>query len=213
MSCFVLEDLQSRQIRYLRAYYEERGRAGEEVHRKLNLVQLGVMITKTNMSVSPLVKYRSVAKYDNHLKKNYQIGIVVRQNGRIEVYADFMLVNEYVNPLYQCVDVDTDFNQFYLKFVKNCEKVNFGESEENLEVEIRQVRHFWRNRISVNTSKIKKDAHCWKHVLHKRISGYFRLYTQVLNFQMYMLVSHRDMISVFDMSQGANQNSEWIDTV
>ena len=137
MSCFVLEDLQSRQIRYLRAYYEERGLAGEEVHRKLNLVQLGVMITKTNMSVSPLIKYRSVAKYDSYLKKHYQIGIVVRQNGRIEIYADFMLVNEYVNPLYQCVDVGTDFNQFYLKFIKNCEKVDFAESEENLEVEVR----------------------------------------------------------------------------
>ena len=30
---------------------------------------------------------------------------------------------------------------------------------------------------------------------------------------MYMLVSHRDMISVFDMSQGANEKSEWIDTI
>ena len=57
------------------------------------------MITKTNMSISPLVKFRSVAKYDQILKKSYQIGIVLRKNGRIEVYSDFMLVNEYVNPL------------------------------------------------------------------------------------------------------------------
>ena len=110
MSCLVLEDLENRQIRYLRAYYEETEQGNRTVNRKLNLVQLGVMITKTNMTISPLIKYRSVAKFDHHTKKHYQIGIVVRENGRLEVYADFMLVNEYIHPLYQCVDVDTDFN-------------------------------------------------------------------------------------------------------
>ena len=46
------------------------------------------------------------------------MGIVVRENGRFEVYSDFMLVNEYINEKLQCVDVETDFNQFVLKFVK-----------------------------------------------------------------------------------------------
>ena len=110
MSCIVIEDLESRQVRFLRAYYEETAQENKSVNRKLNLVQLGVMITKTNMTVSPLLKYRSVAKYDESSKKHYQVGIVVRENGRIEVFADFMLVNEYINPLYQCVDVETDFN-------------------------------------------------------------------------------------------------------
>lgn len=30
---------------------------------------------------------------------------------------------------------------------------------------------------------------------------------------MYMLVSHRNMISVFDMSQGQNEKAKWIDTM
>ena len=124
-----------------------------------------------------------------------------------------MLVNEYINPLYQCVDVETDFNQFYLKFVKNAKHVESFSSIDELDFEIRQVRHFWRNRISFNTTKIKKNKDCWKHILHKRISGHFRMYTQVLNYQMFMLVSHRNMISVFDMSQGSSLDAKWSDTM
>lgn len=177
MSAFVLEDLKTRQIRYLRAYYEEITE-GEEVIRKINLVQLGVMITKTNMSVSPLIKFRCVVKFDQKLQKHYQIGIAVRLNGRIEIYSDFMLVNEYINPQLQCVDVETDFNQFYFKFVKNCDEIKQGQhTVADLEYEIRQVRHFWRNRISFNTSKIKNNPECWNYVLHKRVSRYFKLYS------------------------------------
>ena len=87
------------------------------------MVQLGVMVTKTNMSNSPLVKYRSVAKTDGKTGKGYQVAIVVRQNGRVEFYSDFMLVNEYFNTDVQCVDVETDFHQFYLKFAKDCENL------------------------------------------------------------------------------------------
>ena len=106
----------------------------------------------------------------------------MRQNGRLEVYADFMLVNEYINPQLQCVDVETDFNQFYLKFVKNCAQVDQSYRYDQLDFVVRQVRHFWRNRISFNTSKLKRSAECWNYVLHKRVSRYFKLYSQVLNF-------------------------------
>ena len=56
----------------------------------------------------------------------------MRENGRFEVYSDFMLVNEYINPKLQCVDVETDFNQFVLKFVKNSHKVKEGDLKESL---------------------------------------------------------------------------------
>ena len=46
------------------------------------------------------------------------IGLVLRENGRFEVYSDFILVNQYFNPSLQCVDMETDFDQFYLKFVQ-----------------------------------------------------------------------------------------------
>ena len=43
---------------------------------------------------------------------------MVRKNGRWEVYCDFMLVSESYDLEKQCVDVEVDFNKFYLKFVE-----------------------------------------------------------------------------------------------
>ena len=63
------------------------------------------------------------------------------------------------------------------------------------------MRHFWRNRIGFSTSSEKKDYKSWDLVLHNRIAKYVRLYTQILDFHTFMLVSHRDMISVFDMKK------------
>ena len=123
-----------------------------------------------------------------------------------------MLVNEYINPQLQCVDIETDFNQFYLKFVKKSDSYLTKVDEKKLEFEIRQVRHFWRNRISFNTSKVKKNEEKWGYVKHHRIANYFKLYTQVLNFSMYMCVSHRNMISVYDMTN-SDENAGWIDTI
>ena len=82
------------------------------------------MVNNTKMSISPCLKYRSVAKTDRH-GKHYQVGIVVRENGRFEVYSDFMLVSEFTDPQMklQCIDVETDFNQFYLRFVSNSNEI------------------------------------------------------------------------------------------
>ena len=91
--------------------------------RKLKLVQLGVMVNYSDQELSPLLKYRSVAKVDPVTKKHSQVGLVVRENGRLEVYSDFMLVSDYLTDERQCVDIETDFNQFFLKFVINADKV------------------------------------------------------------------------------------------
>ena len=48
-------------------------------------------------------------------------------------------------------------------------------------------------------------------MVDKRIAPFFRIYTQILNYSTYMLVSHRNMISVYDMS--AKEEQDWIDTV
>ena len=53
------------------------------------------MPTKTKLETSPLIKHRSVAKKDPKTGKLYTVSIVVRENGRFEVYSDFMLVYEY----------------------------------------------------------------------------------------------------------------------
>ena len=81
---------------------------------------------------------------------------------------------------------------------------------QDLEYEIRAVPHYWRNRISFSTSQILEKADMWNWIVHKRIARYFRLYTQILNFSVYMLVSHRNMVSIYDMSSHSDQ---WIQTL
>ena len=88
--------------------------------------------------------------------------------------------------------------------------------------EIRQVRHIWRNRISFSTTRLQKQVRKWNWVIHRRIAKFFRMYTQILNYNTYMLVSHRNMISIYDMTQHTQQqggdNEElargaWIKTI
>ena len=62
------------------------------------------------------------------------------------------------------------------------------------------MRHIWRNRISFSTMRLLDQISKWDWVLHRRISRFCRLYTSILNFNMYMLVSHRNMISIYDMT-------------
>ena len=65
MSALVLEDKQTRQIRFLRCVFTVKEEVGT-----LKLVQLGVMVDYKEELRSPLLKYRSVAKYDPSSKKH-----------------------------------------------------------------------------------------------------------------------------------------------
>ena len=106
-----MEELRSRLIRYLKIDYTEVNDA-----RRIVMSQLGVMVTRTRLTPSHLLKYRGMARIDPSIGKSYHVGIVVRANGRWEVYSDFMLVYDWYDVAKQCIDVETDFNQFYIKF-------------------------------------------------------------------------------------------------
>ena len=71
---------------------------------------------------------------------------------------------------------------------------------------MRSVPHFWRNRIGFKTSK-EIDAKIWDFTKHKRIASYFKLFSQIQIFSMFLLVSHRNMISVYHMTK-ENKNDE-----
>jgi len=48
----------------------------------------------------------------------------------------------------------------------------------------------------------KADLH---RVVHLRISSYFKLYTNFLNFETYCLLAHRDRITVFDLTNEVDE--------
>ena len=93
-TAIVLEELDTRLIRYLKMDYTDTA----EGKRSLVLSQLGVMVTKSKLTKSPLLKYRAVSRV-NDKGENYHVGIVVRQNGRWEVYSDFMLVYDWYDKM------------------------------------------------------------------------------------------------------------------
>ena len=89
---------------------------------------------------SPLLKFRSVAKVDPVTKKHWQVGLVLRENGRFEVYADFILVSMHLESKCQCVDIETDFNQFFLKFVVYPDLVNCTTEPKELEINSKRTK-------------------------------------------------------------------------
>ena len=106
----------------------------------------------------------------------------MRENGRWEVYSDFMLVYDFYDQAKQCVDIETDYQQFYLKFVKQSHLIESEVPIDQLELEVRMVKHEWRNRIRYDTMRQKKNPATWDIIIHKRIANYFKIYSQILNY-------------------------------
>lgn len=64
-----------------------------------------------------LIKYRSITKKDEKTNKFYTVSIVLRENGQYEIYSDFMLVHTKKLKKRPCIDIETDFHNFFFKFV------------------------------------------------------------------------------------------------
>ena len=51
------------------------------------------------------------------------------------------------------------------------------------------------------------------HVVDMRVANYFRLYSKIISFSLFMIVAHRDMISVYDFRVEKDQTEgKWTDT-
>ena len=90
----------------------------------VKFVQLGLVANSSIMSPSPLLKFRTTTKTNPKTNKRYQVGLAVRENGRLEVYTDFILVNEFMNPMRQCVDIESGADKFYMKFVLKSDEIH-----------------------------------------------------------------------------------------
>ena len=141
---------------------------------------------------------------------------MLRKNGRVEVYSDFVFTHAFdmsSQGLF-CVDIDQDHDFLYLKYLNlNSEKdsevkAKDERGDENKALKkkfiIRKVSVKWRTRIKYNyTEEVKHDE--WRTVANSKFSSYFKLYTKFVNMSIYYLVAHRNFISVYDMSE-----SKWI---
>ena len=92
-------------------------------------------MSKSKTVASPILKFRSVAKIDASNGKRYNLSIALRENGRLEVYSNFVLVNDYYNPMMQVVDIETDFYMFYIKFASDCHEIENGQPLSDIKFE------------------------------------------------------------------------------
>ena len=74
------------------------------------------------------------------------------------------------------------------------------------------MHHYWRNRISNSTAKTSEGAKGWDAVIDKRVSSYYKPYRHFLNFSNLMLVAHRNMLSIYNMSAG-DKYEYFVDTL
>ena len=69
---------------------------------------------------------------------------------------------------------------------------------------LRKAHHFWRNRISMSTSKPTEDLEQWDYIIDKRVAGFYKPYSHFLNFSNLVVVAHRNILSIYNMSADEN---------
>ena len=57
----------------------------------------------------------------------------------------------------------------------------------------------------------KSYIESWNQVMHRRFSQYVKLYTEMVNFSTFLIVAHRNLISMYDM-RAENPDEGWVDT-
>ena len=57
----------------------------------------------------------------------------------------------------------------------------------------------------------KSYIESWNQVMHRRFSQYVKLYTEMVNFSTFLIVAHRNLISMYDMRKPETDKA-WVDT-
>ena len=129
--------------------------------------------------------------------------LILRENGRIEVYSDFEYTNAFnLSPLGRlCVDIENDHNFFYLKYWE-------PEASKEKKFTVRKVAHKWRSRIKYNYTEDLPDE-AWTTVADSKFSKYFKIYKNFINFMYLFFMAHRNYVSTFDMSLN-NGKGKWV---
>ena len=68
-------------------------------------------------SKSPLLKFRSSAIQEDENSLWSQVGLLLREDGTVDVYADFIYVDTIFDKNYPCVDIEAGHTNFFFKMV------------------------------------------------------------------------------------------------
>ena len=173
---------------------------------------------------SPIFKTLTAVIKNEGADESSQLSVttlVLRESGLVEIYCDFELIDCF-NPVFTkgqylyCVDIETDNENFWLRFV-DLEKMKSELDKprpNHLDAirsatTVRRMDHFWQK--SSNFAHLDQQScasSMWEVFRLKNLDFYMRLYTQWENYQGYFLLSHRNYISVYDLTICSNQNQK-----
>ena len=139
---------------------EETEEEQEEWTENQRMILIGLSIKdRDNSDNSPLLKYHSTASLEtdelSKKQKWYHVGMLLRENGRVEIYSDFILVDTIEPDKLQVVDIEVGDNNFFLKCLKKTTVVNENMTAKELDdpdlYQFYRVKKKWRNRVGFGT--------------------------------------------------------------
>ena len=164
----------------------------------------------TEQQKSPILKFCSSASYSAELDEWSQVSLLLRQDGRVEIYTDFIMVDEIYDHKRQCVDIESGNRCFYFKMVQDSHKVDEQAAQfSDLDFRYLSIFKHWKNRIGPSTISVDSTLDAWSEVLHERVAPFVKLYSSMTNFMTFMIVAHRNLLSLYDL--GLKDN--WVDTI
>lgn len=95
---------------------------GKDSRKKVTLCGLSINednITGIEENKTEIVKFCEAAIHDETTDKLIQISLLLRLDGRIEVYVDFIFRSTIYYPELQCIDIEAGNRSFYFKMIKN----------------------------------------------------------------------------------------------
>lgn len=152
---------------------------------------------------SPLLKFRATAKYDDDLGQWSQVGLALREDGSVEVYADFIYADKIYDEESQCVDIESGNRSFFFKMVRNSMEVEDGtdptDMDEKEDFKYMRVNKRWKNRIGQGTIQLEETIDTWDEVIHERVSPFVKLFVDIRSISTFIIVAHRNLLSLYDM--------------
>ena len=141
----------------------------------------------------------------------YFVCVILRIDGKLEFYSDFIYTDTYYDATNKCVDIESGDEHFYFKFKKVEESAEDPAEDPKQKFNYSRARMNWKNRLGTTTIKALKanKFESWDSVIHRRFSNYVKLYTDMVMFGTYLIIAHRNLISLYNMGH----DNRWIDTV
>ena len=111
-SCMIVEDLKTRRIRFMHLKVDSENHG-------LKLIGLGLNNDTGDATMKPphVLKFRSSARIDPTTGMWYFVGALLRVNGRVDFYSDFIYTNSWNNPNFECVDLESGGSNFWFRCV------------------------------------------------------------------------------------------------